>query len=174
MKNVLYADGTTPIPVAKGYYAPDYPDSTANVATYGRLYSWYSAVNVPEGSTTAPTLTSYGHIQGICPDGWYVPENEHYREIMAYGADALKSETNWLNGLNGSNSTGFSGLPAGYYNASANAFYLLLGNAGFWSATYTTSVEGPCNSLEHNCPDFLFTNSLKGNGYSVRCVKECE
>jgi uncharacterized protein (TIGR02145 family) len=111
MKNVLYADGTTPIPFAKGYYAPDYPDSTANIAIFGRLYSWYSAVNVPEGSTTEPERTSLDHIQGICPDGWYMPENEHYQEIMAYGADALKSETNWLNGLNGTIQPVIQGYP---------------------------------------------------------------
>ena len=173
MKNIHYATGTV-IPIAKPYYAPDYPDSTANVSIFGRLYSWYSTVNVPEGSIVVPTLTSYGHVQGICPDGWYIPENEQYQEIQAYGSDALKSSTSWLNGLNGSNSTGFSGLPGGYYDASANACYLLYGTTSYWSALYTTSVSAPCCCLEFNCPDLLFRDYIKANGNSVRCVKECE
>jgi uncharacterized protein (TIGR02145 family) len=171
LKTRHYANGTA-VPIAKAYYAADYPDTISNVNTFGRLYSWYSAVNVPENSTTVPTEVD-GQVQGVCPNGWYMPKDEHFREILTYGGANLKSSSFWLNGLNGTNSTGFTGLPAGYYDAAANAFLFLYGNSGFWSATYTTSVQGPCCSLDFNCPDFLFVNYIKGNGNSVRCVKAC-
>ena len=171
LKTRHYANGTV-VPIAKAYYAADYPDTISNVNTFGRLYSWYSAVNVPENSTTVPTEVD-GQVQGVCPTGWYMPKDEHFSEILTYGGASLKSSTLWLNGLNGTNSTGFTGLPAGYYDAAANEFLFLYGNSGFWSATYTTSVKGPCCSLDFNCPDLLFANYIKGNGNSVRCVKAC-
>ena len=171
LKTRRYSNGTT-VPIAKAYYAADYPDTISNINTFGRLYSWYSAVNVPEYSTIVPTEIN-GKVQGVCPDGWYMPKNEHFSEILSYGAANLKSNSLWLNGLNGTNSTGFTGLPAGFYDAAADAFLLLYGNSGFWSTTFTTAVQGPCFSLDFNCPDLLFVNYIKGNGYSVRCVKEC-
>lgn len=50
-----YADGITPIATAMVYASAAHPDATANEETYGRLYSWFSAVNVLEGSTSPPT-----------------------------------------------------------------------------------------------------------------------
>ena len=52
MKSKTYADGT-PIAKAMIYSSSMHPDTNANLATYGRLYTWFSAVNVPEGSLNA-------------------------------------------------------------------------------------------------------------------------
>jgi uncharacterized protein (TIGR02145 family) len=173
MKNSYYANGNQ-IPFAKAYYNKDYPDTATNIATFGRLYSWYSAVNLPEGSVDIPVKNAYGHVQGICPDGWYMPEDEQYKEILAYGVDALKSDSLWLNHRNGTNITGFTAFPGGYFDASANSFYHLFGNTAFWFTTYTVLIKSPCCSMDFNCPDITLTYYIKANGNSVRCVKGCE
>ncbi len=48
LRATKYSDGTA-VPFATGYTSLDYPDTDANIEGFGRLYSWYSAVNVPEG-----------------------------------------------------------------------------------------------------------------------------
>ena len=47
------ASGTA-IAKALVYESDAFPDVVENESVYGRLYTWYSAVNVPEGSTAAP------------------------------------------------------------------------------------------------------------------------
>jgi len=173
MKNSNYATGDE-IAFAKGYYYEDESDMAGNIAKFGRLYTWYSAVNLPEGSMDIPQRNSYGHVQGICPDGWYLPEEEQYLELLAYGADDIKSDSLWLNNQNGNNSTGFSALPGGFYNTNTNSFYHLFGDASFWFTTYTTLTISPCCSAEYNCPEIKFVYSNKAIGNSIRCVKECD
>ncbi len=53
LASTTYSDTTcglsnSPIAVSLAYYAALYPDTVANVNTYGRLYSWYSAVGLPK------------------------------------------------------------------------------------------------------------------------------
>ena len=53
MRAVSYADGT-PIAKAMIYNSERYNDTVANLANFGRLYTWWSAVNVPEGDDVKP------------------------------------------------------------------------------------------------------------------------
>ena len=73
-----YADDNSDIPVALVYnIAPD-NDEDANLEAFGRLYTWYSAVKLPEGSTDA---LAEGYVQGICPDGWHIPTHEEMMKL---------------------------------------------------------------------------------------------
>ena len=162
LENELYADGAT-IPFAKGYVADRYPDVDANIATYGRLYDWNSA-------TRNATVVPDGYIQGACPDGWAIPTGTMVETLVKYGSDALKSNAGWLLDKGGSNSTGFSLLPAGHYDPSADAFQLLLGDAYFWSTEDNTTTAKLCHCL-FSCPELTIRFENKNFGYSVRCVQ---
>lgn len=162
-----YADGRA-IEDAWGYYADIYPDTARNIAIFGRLYSWYAAMD-----SARPSPFALGERpQGICPDGWVLPAMEDFRTLMVYGASALKSTNYWMRNP-GTNSTGFTALPAGYYNASADRFYQLMGNTYFWTSSDVPGTEtGRYVDLSYDCEDLLEFTASKGNGYSVRCIKK--
>ena len=88
-----------------------------NADVYGRLYSWYSAIN---GSTD---------VQGICPTGWHIPSDTELQTMIDYlGGDAVAGgkmkevgTVHWDSPNEGAdNSSNFSALPAGYYDPYIN------------------------------------------------------
>ena len=153
------------IPGVYNYTSPEYPNTNENVTNFGRLYDWPSVVN-------GGALNDYGHVQGICPDGWYVPTAAQYDALNAHGADALKDSRFWLDG-GGSNTTGFSSLPGGYYDGSIQRYLNLMGEDYYWSTTLEGGVPTPsASSMRYNCESLIDADVREGLGYSVRCVKE--
>ncbi len=75
----------------------------ANGERYGRLYNWY-AVNDP---------------RGLAPIGFHIPTDAEWTVLIEYlggtfeAGEKMKSKNGWLNGGNGTNSSGFNGLPGG-------------------------------------------------------------
>ena len=161
-----YSDGAD-IPGVYNYYAVEYPDVDDNVNKFGRLYDGESAVR--DGADNG-----YGHIQGICPAGWYLPTAEKYVALNAHGADALKSPMYWLDG-GGSNTTEFTSLPAGYYDGSIDRYLNLMGEAYYWSTTLVGGTwTATASTMGLNCSELHTTNVRTGLGFSVRCIKEKE
>ena len=153
------------IPGVYNYTSSEYPNTNENVTNFGRLYDWPSVVN-------GGALNDYGHVQGICPDGWYVPTAAQYDALNAHGADALKDSRFWLDG-GGSNTTGFSSLPGGYYDGSIQRYLNLMGEDYYWSTTLEGGVPTPsASSMRYNCESLIDADVREGLGYSVRCVKE--
>ena len=147
------------------YYSWQHPDTVANVETYGRLYSFEAAVRDSADN-------GHGHIQGICPNGWFLPTPEHYERLNEYGTPSLRSPELWIVGA-GDNSTGFTALPAGYYNGAHNRFEGMLTETYFWSTkTVQESMEKCIYSVDYACDSVTKKYPMSGLGYSVRCVKE--
>lgn len=166
LKSLHYADGR-PIEGVNDYYSDIYPDSLGNVDIFGRLYTWYAAMD----STPVTPFAVGPQIQGVCPDGWHLPTIEDYRELLRYGAPALKSPNYWIQDP-GNNSTGFSALPAGYYDGRTDRFYHLMGAAYFWSSSdIPDSVNAYYAGLRYGCDELLQETGDKHKGYSVRCLK---
>ena len=93
---------------------------------------------------------------------------------LKYGAEALRSPLYWITGA-GNNSTGFTALPAGYYNGSIERYENLLGATYFWSTSNTGGgTSSSAYSTFLNCDYILQVQNAYGNGYSVRCIKEKE
>jgi uncharacterized protein (TIGR02145 family) len=166
LESTKYSD-CTDIPCVYEYVSHEHPNVTENVERYGRLYCFEAAVRDSADN-------GHGHIQGICPAGWYLPTPEKYEALNAYGAEALKSPLYWIPS-GGNNSTGFSALPAGFYSGIANRFEGMLGETYFWSTANTGSgTSSSAYSLFLNCEYFLHIQNNYGSGYSVRCIKEKE
>lgn len=107
-----------------------YEDDPANCGIYGRLYGFEAALDA-------------------CPPGWHLPSDEEWSILIRYldpdsdpaewtesqtAGHEMKSQTGWDLDGNGSNSSGFSGLPSG--NRSPEGTYRSLGiSAYIWSAT---------------------------------------
>ena len=181
LRSTKYYDGTD-IASAEGYYSAENPDKDANAQKYGRLYTWYSAMNVPEGDNNATPAVVHGptgdYIQGACPQGWAVPTQQEYAELWAAAGDAsnVKSSdpSTWLPGKEGvAPGFGFNAPGAGFYNVDAKRYENLLAETYFWSATTGATVQqGVCDVINHYCPQIVTENKMKGQGFSLRCIKK--
>lgn len=169
------------IPVALVYnLAPD-DNEDANLEDFGRLYTWYSAVNVPVGSNTAPELVD-GFVQGICPTGWHIPTVEEMERLTNKPANELKEagEQYWLTPNDNNNATDFSARGAGKAIVGGSpAFMTLRGFTDFWTdgmnaSGLASAVETglvPALEMRHFCAQPVLENLNPALGISVRCVR---
>jgi len=137
-----------------------------NGTKYGKLYNWY-AVNDP---------------RGLAPKGFHIPSSQDWDDLINYlggktiAGAKMKSLSGWFEDGNGTNSSGFSGLPSGY---------LLFGSSfveeygAWWSSTewiYDTGAHsGACFSIflsYQNGSCEVSRGHLKSEGLAVRCVKD--
>lgn len=163
-----YSDGRA-IQGAAPYYSALHPDSTGNERVFGLLYTWHAAVDTSQ----TPVLTPAGHLQGICPEGWFLPEPEHYAALFAHGNAAIRSPHLWINGTGGHNSTGFTALPAGFYNGLTQRFENLLGDTRFWSTRNDFRFESSLSfRITYYCEEVMTPRSNPSDRYSIRCILE--
>lgn len=183
MRTTTYASGTS-VAKAFAYCSNIHPDTNLNVETFGRLYTWYSAVNLPEGSSANPPLDLYGYVQGICPVNWHIPTPIEISILNAYTAEELRSTEYWLQPNANTNSTGFSSKPAGYFLSSTNRFEGLLGVTAYWTDANNSDVFSLVSQESPNVASLSFLyycdvpkkneNNADNNNdaISVRCVRK--
>ncbi|MBU3714820.1 MAG: hypothetical protein FGM46_07720 [Ferruginibacter sp.] len=138
-----------------------YDNDPKNGEKYGKLYNWY-AVNDP---------------RGLAPKGWHIPSDDEWTILTNFlggakvAGDKMKSKTEWKDGGNGSNSSGFLGLPGG--SRANNGTFYNVGSGDYW----WSSTEGSASSAWSR---FLYYYNGKANGYdftktngfSVRCLRD--
>jgi len=169
LRATKYSDlAANDIAFARPYYSPLYPDVAAHDTIFGLLYTWYSAVGIPEGSSSLPTPGTGGLIQGICPVGWHIPSQAEWDLLGAYSAQDLKSTQYWL--VPGTNLTGFDSRPAGRYKGSIDQFVDLLGFTGYWSCDVASSQNAQSFTFTYYCSQIEEIVTDKADGLSVRCV----
>ena len=156
-----------PIPCVYEYESDLFPNVEENVEIFGKLYCDTAALK-------DSVINEHGHIQGICPEGWYLPTPEQYESLNLHGADALRSPDYWTVGA-GNNSTEFTWLPAGWYNGALQRYEGMLSEGYFWA---TEVVEGEVHSVVYEinywCDSVIRKETHTGYGISVRCIKEKE
>jgi|GEM_PF-927319 len=164
LNSVHYSDGT----VIPGAVAYDDSDSTA--AVYGRLYTWNAAMK----NSLTPGA------QGICPDGWHVPKHSEWTALDNFlggslvAGGMLKEEglEHWLPPNTGAtNSSGFTGLPAGEYDGHQSMQFQFLGMAAvFWTSTQASSTMAMERYLSYDDEISGSLNWYKTMKYSIRCI----
>lgn len=152
------------------YNAPGVSNTQYNLDTYGRLYTWYAAMALPENSPNTPAPNDEGFVQGICPTGWHVPTDTNILGLNAYPAEWLKSDRFWLHP--GDNSMGMDIRPAGWYNPEKRRFENLLGYTHFWTTEQVNLMVAQMCTIMDGCDDTIIEERLKNYGLSVRCVKD--
>ena len=195
-ENLNYA--YTDVPYEYDGYTSDssswcYKNEPENCAKYGRLYTWAAAMDSSGtwstngkgcgyGSECSPT----GTIRGICPEGWHLPDTTEWNTLFSavggvqdedyacwwHGAGtALKSTSGWKKSGNGTDSFGFSALPAGsrYSGGSYSNEGIY---ADFWSSTERNSNDAYRMHLGYDDDDADLYCSYKHYGRSVRCLKD--
>jgi uncharacterized protein (TIGR02145 family) len=159
-------------------YCLNYDESKCS--DYGGLYQWGEAVQFLNGASDNsrwnPSPT--GYVQGICPVGWHVPSDAEWNALCSNLGDCsvaggkMKLNTRpWEDPNAGAtNSSGFTGLPAGTrYIGGTNYF----GKAGyFWSTTDNSRTEAWKRTLSNASAGLSNNSSDKSSGYSVRCLKD--
>lgn len=162
-------------------------DESDNCNTYGRLYTWASAMAIDSTYNTTLWSGSDENHQGICPIGWHLPSDAEWTTLSNYVISEkslfddtevgpflkVKSRWNTWNGSdnsgNGTNEFGFSGLPANCSNTDEGL--TVSGDYGFWlSSTEASSEYVWQRSLGYNFDDFFHDSRSKMGSYSVRCL----
>ena len=143
-------------------------------------YSTYSSQTPPPAKWgLLYNFAAISDERGICPEGWRVPNNRDWRVLEeflgggAQAADALKADRGWPGTNGGSNSSGFSGLPAGWRTQSG--IFYLGGRIGYF---WTSDVSPDGTVLSHMIFDVarpIFRIGYNpGMGQSLRCITESE
>ncbi|MCB0513172.1 MAG: fibrobacter succinogenes major paralogous domain-containing protein, partial [Bacteroidetes bacterium] len=116
----------------------------------------------------------------LCPDGWHIPTDDEWNVLYYYikekvGAEVIgfhmkSAKGNWIYG-GGSNSTGFSGLPAGLRNEAGT---FIPSNSWWWSSSPTTTGKAWSRSLYYSSSgmDRPVGGNGRKNGFSCRCMQD--
>lgn len=143
-----------------------YQNEERNCNRFGRLYLWNVA-------------------QEVCPTGWHLPTESELNQLIGntggeeYAGHTLKSNRHWkvarddygtLHNGNGSDTYGFSLLPAGYKGEKKGEFFGIGNYAGIWSATRNNALT-VCDWVYACEDDFVYWQEERYNfAFSVRCV----
>jgi uncharacterized protein (TIGR02145 family) len=147
---------TSPYYYVYGYEGTDVTaaQATANYVSYGVLYNWPAVMT-----------------EGICPSGWHIPSDGEFTELTDFlGGESIaggkmKDDVLW----NGTNSSGFSGLPGGYRYSGG------FGSSGFYGYWWSASESG---SYSWNRALFSLNDNVdrdydyRRHGFSARCVRD--
>lgn len=140
--------------------------------TFGYLYTWYSAVGLPEGSNATPPTAISERVQGICPNEWAMPSTTQLAALYAAGEPRANDVAYWVYGsaVAPSGTNGFNMLPAGYYNAQTQNFYEYKLAGYLWALNYNGATSS-CGVFPFDCRSTSNITMNKYNMLSVRCVK---
>jgi len=157
------------------------PNVTDFCETYGRLYTWATAVGKTEdecGYGHSCTTLGEGNVQGVCPDGWHVPKTAEWDALFtavsgASTAAAKLFAAGYCYGFDCTDPFGFSALPAGQkymdvgYEDPGSYVVFLSAEEKNEDAALTTALL-----IDDKQP--LLDWDRKSFAFSVRCVKDAE
>ncbi len=157
-------------------------DNTDNLHKFGYLYTWNSAVGVPENSTVVPqTLIGddgQPFVQGICPAGWAVPTEADYSELQLFVGDAMllkdAGEGYWIPGNGGTlPNSGFNARGGGFFNSTNNRYEGILSDYWAWTSDFNAGgVTATSANISYYCNAMTFVEANKTDRRSVRCVRK--
>lgn len=141
-----------------------YNNNPDNGDRYGKLYNWY-AVNDP---------------RGLAPEGWKIPSDEEWRRLTDFlGGEIIAGKkmkstdfwADWGESGNGTNESGFSGLPGGY-RFNDGTFSNIGEYGGWWSSTEDVTDDAWDRLLIYSNGNVNRFHDGKELGFSVRCLRD--
>ena len=164
----VYADGSAiPEVTANESWADlntgarcDYDNVPDSAAIYGRLYNWHAVDSAA----------------GLCPSGWHVPTNEEWQTLdVTLGASdsgaQMKASASDSSAWNGTNSSGWSGLPGGF-RAYYGAFMKGGTDGTWWTSNPTGDLTATARELLDNSSLLTSLDTDRRLGSSVRCLRD--
>jgi uncharacterized protein (TIGR02145 family) len=151
----------------------------ANCDTYGSLYNWATAMDLPSSCDSNSCLSQINSPhRGICPSGWHIPNDYDWNVLMDYVGGSLtagrylKATSGWYNNGNGTDEYGFSALPGGHGGYSG--YYYYDNNGYWWSASegenFSDRAQRWAMGYSDEYANWYFTN--KYSLLSVRCLQD--
>jgi uncharacterized protein (TIGR02145 family) len=147
-----------------------YNNDPANGEIFGKLYNWY-AVN---------------DARGLAPEGWHIPSDTEWTALIDYlgGKDVAGTKmksTSWSDNVNdsrnGTNESGFSGLPGGV-QGDYGVFSGIGAKGRWWTSTedgsepkFDVSFSLVRLLVSHNGRVFREGGGQTA-GFSVRCIRD--
>ena len=139
-----------------------YGESASNLETYGRLFNWYAVDDS----------------RGLCPSGWHVPTDGEWTQLTdflggwAYAGTPMKASSEDSPGWNGTNQSGFTGLPGGLrYDV---GYFDVAGGSGVWWSSSPSGSDAWFRSLGSSSTSVVRDDVNQRFGFSVRCVRDAE
>lgn len=178
-----------------------YDNDPANGAKYGKLYNWYAVID-PRGLAPAgyhiPSDAEWTKLkdylgsdagtkmksksgwssystgeQKTCPNcvNWNA---EYRRKVPCHTCKDTRvvAAPKVTNSGNGTNTSGFSGLPGGYRGGYDGPFIYAGGKGYWWSSTKGNEGYVWYRSLSKRTGNLNRTSGSKGSGFSVRCLRD--
>lgn len=136
-----------------------FQNKSANGKSYGLLYN-FAAVCDP---------------RGLAPEGWHIPTEEEWKELENFlgkrnAGEKMKSIEGWYRKKNGTNESGFNGLPGGdrSWNGVSDADEMK--RFATWYSANTNRISGVTLKWDER---FLiyYSNTSGGMGHYIRCIK---
>ena len=172
LKTTKYNNGT-PIPLVKGseWYTmttPGYCWYNNDFKSFGKIYgALYNFYTIETGN--------------LCPAGWHVPTDDDWTILTRYlggeeSAGGKLKETGTIHwkspNAGATNSSGYSALPGG--GRWVIGRFDVLGRKGYWwsASGNDNNDEAPIRVIGYDEGVFRKLQSIKGSGFSVRCVKD--
>lgn len=142
-------------------------DADQSLNEYGRLYNWQAVDDA----------------RGLCPNGWHVPTDEEWfvmmEELGGYYVAGVQMKTDygwsdgWAGSGNGTNLSGFSGLPGGHRSPYGGSFNSA-GFRGYWWSSTPNGSKAWCWFMDSD-EGYLFRSDQEVHfGQSIRCIKDPE
>jgi len=161
-----------------------YDNNSTNCDTYGRLYDWAMAMNLPSSCKNISCPVQHPH-KGICPSGWHLPSDAEWETLIDFAGGLstagrkLKAASGWNNynsdrgsvSGNGTDDHGFSALPGGF--GFSYGSYRDVGNEGYWWSTDESYRSGEKHAFFVDYGNYSTTSNIGPAGLvSVRCLKD--
>jgi uncharacterized protein (TIGR02145 family) len=135
-----------------------YNDNQNNCTQFGGLYQWDELLQYQETPG----------VQGICPPGWHIPSEAEWGELFSfYGGKEYAGE--YLLAAYGH--PGFVAKPAGVFY-SHQTWSLSDLATFFWTSTRTDPFKALSHGMTIKDKSVSLYSSVRGNAFSVRCVKD--
>ncbi len=154
-----------------------YNNDSSNGTTYGKLYNWYAVA----GIYNAASLDKPSLRKQFAPSGWHVPSNDEWTTLMTFlGGEVVSGgkmkETgtiHWMaSNISYDNSSGFTGLPAGFRESNNGGFFLISNFGYWWSSSATSTTFAISRNLYFNTNQIYTDYVNNSSGLSVRCIRD--
>jgi uncharacterized protein (TIGR02145 family) len=150
-----------------------YNNDPTNGTTYGKLYNWYAVAGIHDNDPNTPNKI-------LAPEGWHIPTDAEWTTLTTFlGGDSVAGgkmkeigTSHWRSPNTGAtNSSGFTGLPAGLRTASGT-FGIIRYDGDWWSSSEHYSADAWNRRLYSNDGSAGRNASEKRYGFSVRCLRD--
>jgi uncharacterized protein (TIGR02145 family) len=144
---------------------------------YGRLYNWHTAMNLPaSANTTVIDMKDSASYQGLCPDGWRLPLQSEWNELLGECIVGGLSKKMTVYDTLHTDACGFSSMPVGYIkifyrNGIDYTEELNMELTGYWTTVQPADTTAEAFIFWENGSGKKRVEAKK-NGYLVRCLKK--